>query len=271
MVVWRRWSRFPAMRVSRMALATAGALSVLAALPVGAAGVTIPAIPQQFTVTVDGTAKYEWENHNGAVGTACRDWNTQEGAVRQKFSTRRAGTITLRTGKIIGTGVGPATITGSIDSTVASSLEPGCPSLCPDAKPAAVAAGHGPRARVADCSQRSVARAERSTSCKAAAERPGALFVFSGASSASLKVGIQAEVASTPDKPCVTIGSGLPHVAKLFRARALRRLGAGRKLRRTRTLSGTCPGTRRTGPALTALGPLTCTYELHVTVTVSRL
>jgi len=261
------------MRVSRMALALAGAASALAALPVGggAAGATIPAIPQQFAVAVDGSAKYEWENRNGPVGTACRDWNTQEGAVRQKFSTRRPGAITLRAGKILGTGVGPATITGSIDSTVASSLEPGCPSLCPDAKPAAVAAGHVPAARVADCSQTSVARVEHSTACKAAAARPGVLLILSGTSAASLKVGIQADVASPSDKPCVTIGSGLPSVTKLVRARDLRRLGASGKLKRTRNLSGVCPGTRRTGPALTALGPLTCTYELHVRITVSRL
>ena len=60
-------------------------------------------------------------------------------------------------------------------------------------------------------------------------------------------------------------------MTKLLRAKDLRRLGAGVSLRRTRTLSGICPGTKRTGFALASQGPLKCTYELHVTVTVSRL
>jgi len=258
------------MRALAISLAVAGAVSALAALPAGAG--SLPAIPQQFQAKVVGTAKFEWENHRGPVGTACADWNTQEGSVRQKFSTRNPAFITLTPGRTAGQGVGPATITGLIDSTVASSLEPGCPAVCPDAKPGTADVRRaGPPARAADCAQTSTPRRETSTACKAVALTPGALFFFRGSSVASLQVALTAEVASGPDKRCVSIGSGLPQIKKLLAAKALRRLGAGATLRRTRTLKGVCPGTKRTGFALTSLGPLKCTYEMHVTVSVSRL
>ncbi len=244
---------------------------MLAVIPATAGAAGLPAIPQQFKAKVEGTAKIEWDSRRGPVGTQCQDWNSQEGVVRQRFATRNAGLITLLPGRIAGQGVGPATITGSIDSTVASSLEPGCPSLCPGATTAGAAAKRRPPASVADCAQTATPRVESSTSCRAAAPKPVSIFIFRGTSTLALDVFLSAEVPSPSDKRCVVLGTGFPRVTKLFKASAMRKLGAGAVLHKTRTLTGICPGTTRSGVELTALGPFKCSYALKVSVSVSRL
>ncbi len=259
------------MRAARSGLALAAASSLLAVISATAGAAGLPAIPQQFKAKVEGTAKFEWDSRRGPVGTRCQDWNSQEGMVRQKFATRNAGLITLLPGRIAGQGVGPATITGSIDSTVASSLEPGCPALCPGATVARAGAVRGPLASVADCAQTATPRVEASTSCKAAAPKPVSLFIFRGTSTLAMDVALSAEVPTPADKRCVVLGTGFPRLAKLFKASAMRKLGAGGVLRKVRTLTGVCPGTTRTGPELTALGPFKCSYVMKVSVTVSRL